>query len=215
MLVIGHRGDRLKFGDNTIEGIASAFERGADGVEIDVYFRPKKGVYLTHKYLHDPGKDYPLLEEVLRKFAKKGRLQIEIKSPELEAVRAVVDLIKKHHIVNYELTSSIYPLVKHMREMLPKAKVGLLAHQLVQDWWTEEFGDNFLTSYLKLTGADGIHIGQPEGFWNKKRVKRFHDMKYRVCAHLPTNSKEDYNKQVSFGIDSSTSDDLDVLKWKQ
>jgi len=145
LLILGHRGDRKSFDDNTIEGIASAFERGADGVEIDVYYQPSKGVYLTHRFLHDRNLVYPTLDEIIEKFADKGKLQIEIKPPEVEVAKAVIDSVNKYKLKNYEITSGILPLLKYMRELAPKANIGMITKPyLIEDWMTEEFGD-----YLK------------------------------------------------------------------
>ncbi|OGM24613.1 hypothetical protein A2962_01525 [Candidatus Woesebacteria bacterium RIFCSPLOWO2_01_FULL_39_61] len=215
LLVLGHRGDRKSHDDNTIEGIKSAFDKGADGVEIDVYYQPNKGVYLTHKFLHDKNLDYPKLEEVIETFSDKGKIQIEIKPPEIETVKAVVDLVYKHKLENFEITSGILPLLRYIRELAPKANIGMITKPyLIEDWMTEEFGDYLMLSYLKLTGASTIWLDKPEGFWNKDRVERFHKKGYKIGSHLPTDSKEDYEKLLSLGIDSCTADDLNVLKWR-
>lgn len=214
MLIIGHRGDRQNYDDNTIEGISSAFEKGADGVEFDVYYKPDKGVYLVHPYLHDFNKEYPKLEAVLEQFSKKGRLQIEIKTPEVAAVKAVSNLLKQYDAVDFELTSSVFPLLQYVREIMPEAKIGLIANPLVEDWWTEEFGDYFLMNYLKLTKADGVHIGKPD-FWNQERIRKYHEKGFRVCGQLFTDAKEEYEKLVAKGIDSCTADKLDILRCLQ
>jgi len=214
MLIIGHRGDRKKFPDNSIEGLQSAFDRGADGVEFDVHWRPETGVYLTHQYLHDKTKNYPKLEEVLEKFGGKGRLSIEIKTPEVEAVKVISGIIEQYQPKNFELTSSVYPLVKYIKDILPQAEVGLIANSLVEDWWTVDFGNYFLESYLKLTGADGLIVGALKDFWNKDRVDWFHKRSYRVGAHLFTDKKDEFEKMKSYGLDCCTVDDLDVLRWK-
>lgn len=213
MLILGHRGDRQKFGDNTIEGIASAFKRGADGVEIDVYYKPETGIYLVHPYLHDPKKNYPKLDEIFDKFGNKGLIQIEIKFLEMEGLNIIKKLIKKYDIQNYVLTSSVFPLLKYIRGKFPKARINLLANRLAEEWWTEEFGNYFLELYLKLTGADAIDMGYPD-FWTKQRVKYFHERGYRTCGHILTSKKEELEKFSGLGLDSCTADNLDILKWR-
>jgi glycerophosphoryl diester phosphodiesterase len=215
MLIIGHRGDREKYADNTIEGIGSAFERGADGVEFDVYYRPEKGVYLIHPYLHDLSKDYPTLEEVLLKFGNKGRLQIEIKSLEKECVDEVAKLVERYKVTNLELSSSVYPLLPYVREVFPRADVQLIGYRLVEEWWTEDFGNYFLMKYLELTRANVISIGKPENFWNKNRVEMFHKNGFKVESHLYTDTKEEYENLLEAGVNASTADKLEVLKWRK
>jgi len=215
LFIIGHRGDRKSFEDNSIKGIESAFEKGADGIEIDVYYEPDKGVYLAHRFLHDRSLEYPKLEEVIEKFADKGKIQIEIKPPEVKVTKAVVDLVNKYKLENYEITSSVLPLLKYIRELASKANIGMIIKPyLIENWMTEEFGDYLMMSYLKLTGASTVWLDKPENFWNKGRVKRFHKKGYKVGSHLPTDSKENYQRLVSLEIDSCTADDLNVLKWR-
>jgi glycerophosphoryl diester phosphodiesterase len=215
MLIIGHRGDREKFTDNTIEGIESAFKRGADGVEFDVYYRPEKGVYLVHPYLHDLSKDYPTLDEVLQKFGKNGRIQIEIKSLERVCVDEVAKLTEKYQITNLELSSSLYPLLPYVREVYPKADIQLIGYRLIEEWWTEDFGNYFLMKYLELTGANVISIGKPDNFWSKERVEIFHKNGFKVESHLYTDTKEEYFNLEEAGVDASTADKLEVLKWRK
>lgn len=213
MLILGHRGDRQRFPDNTLEGIANAFELGADGVEIDVYYQPDKGIYLVHPYLHDKSKDYPKLEEVFKKFGNKELLQIEIKFLEKEGLTIIKKLIKKYQILNFVLSSSIFPMLKYIRDIFPNDKINLLSSNLIEDWWTEEFGNYFLSSYARLAGADGIDTGKP-GFWNQKRVEWFHKKGFRVSGHLSTDTKEEYQQLLKLGMDTCTADKLDILKWK-
>ena len=213
MLVIGHRGDRQRFPDNTIEGIASALERGADGVEIDVYYQPNKGVYLVHPYLHDRKKEYPNLEDVIKRFGNKGLLQIEVKFLEIEGLTVIKRLIKKHKVKDFVLTSSVFPMLRYIRDIFPKNKMNLLSSNLIEDWWTEDFGNYFLSSYAKLAGADGIDTGN-SGFWTKKRVEFFHNNGFRVSGHLSTDTKEEYQQLLKLGMDTCTADNLDILKWK-
>lgn len=213
MLVLGHRGDRQRFPDNTLEGIASAFERGADGVEIDVYYQSDRGIYLVHPYLHDRNKEYPNLEEVIKRFGKKGLLQVEVKFLETEGLKVIKDLVKKYKLKNIVLTSGVFPMLKYIRDTFPKEKINLLSSNLIEDWWTEEFGNYFLSSYAKLAGAGGIDTGYP-GFWTKKRVEWFHKNGFRVSGHLSTDTKEEYQQLLKLGIDICTADKLDILKWK-
>ena len=214
MLIIGHRGDRREFEDNTIEGIASAFKRGADGVEIDVYFRSEKGVYMVHPYLHDIKKEYPKLDEVFEIFGDKGLIQIEIKFLELDGLDCIKKLVEKHNIENYVLTSSIFPLLKHVRDVFPDGKINLLATRLIEDWWTKDFGNYFLLNYLELTGADGLDTGK-QGFWTKERVSFFHNKGFRCSGHLVAATKGEWHNNSRLGLDACTADNLDILKWRK
>lgn len=213
MLIIGHRGDREKFEDNTLEGIESAINRGADGVEIDVYYAPDKGVYLVHPFLHDRNKNYPKLKDVFSKYRNK-RIQVEIKSPEIKVVDEVAKLVDEYKVSNIEITSSVYPLLPYIRSVFPKSDIQLIGYRLVEEWWTEEFGNYFFMKYLELTRANLLSIGKPENFWNKDRVGLFHKNGFKAGGHLYTDAKEEYEKLVIAGVDECTADNLEVLRWK-
>ena len=213
MLILGHRGDRQRFPDNTMKGIASAFGRGADGVEIDVYYQPNKGIYLVHPYLHDRQKEYPNLEEVVKKFGNKGLIQIEVKFLEVEGLALIKKIVDRYKPKDVVLSSSVFPMLKYIKDTFPEGKINLLSSNLIEDWWTEEFGNYFLSSYAKLTGANGIDTGNP-GFWTKKRVEWFHKNGFRVSGHLSTDTKEEYQQLLKLGIDTCTADKLDILKRK-
>lgn len=214
-LIIAHRGDKKRYKDNTIKAIESAFKRGADGVEVDVHYTQKKGVYLVHDYFHDKNKKYPTLEKVIKKFSNKGKIQIEIKTPTYNTVKAVKKIINKYKPANFEITTSIIALLPYIKKEFPKEKVGIIGNYLVQDWWTDKFSTKFLLEYLKLTEVSGIHIGTPKDFWSKKKVEIFQQKGYRVYSHLKTDSKKDFQRVINLNIDGCTVDNLDVLKWRE
>ena len=50
MLLIAHRGDTISFKPNTLEAFLSAFDKGADGIELDVHlFRNE--IIVVHDFL--------------------------------------------------------------------------------------------------------------------------------------------------------------------
>jgi hypothetical protein len=122
-------------------------------------------------------------------------------------------LIEKYDIQNFVLTTSIFPMLSYIRDTFPKDKINILSSNLIEDWWTEEFGNYFLSSYAKLAGADGIDTGKPK-FWTQKRVKWFHKKGFRVSGHLSTDTNEENQKLSKLGLDTCTADKLDILRWK-
>lgn len=215
-IILGHRGDRQSFKDNSLDGIKSAFDKGADGVEIDVFFRPDIGVYLEHRYIHDPAIERPKLEDVLINFAEKGKIQIDIKPPDSNAVKAVAELIKKYKVENYEITSKILPLLIYVREELPNALIGMLVpKQFVEKWMDEDIKDYMLMGHLNLARANSVWLSKPEGFWTEDRVKKYQNNGFRVNSHLKSSSKKKYQEIVALNINSCTADNLDVLKHRR
>jgi glycerophosphoryl diester phosphodiesterase len=216
MKIIGHRGDRKYFDDNTIEGFESAFSKGADGVEFDVHYKPGYGVYVNHKFLYDPNRKYPFFEDVVRLFKDSGKLQIEIKTPRLDAVNEVCKIIKETNLSNFEITSSVLPLLSHVRKQVPHAVIGMIIKPyLIEDWMSEDFRDELMMGYFELTGANSIWLDKPENFWNKVRVNKYHSMGYKVNSHLCDDNEKIYNELSGMDIDSCTADDLQVVRFKK
>jgi len=118
-LLIAHRGDTFHYPENTIDAFRSAFALGADGIEFDIQLNSKGEVVIVHDYFYDRSKTYPLLEQVLKEFSKKGRLEIEIKSLDLSCIEKISEIIKKYNPPDYELTSSILPLLPLIRKNFP------------------------------------------------------------------------------------------------
>ena len=57
-LIIAHRGDTVNYPENTIEAFKSAFDKGADGIELDVHLDKNKNVIVVHDYEFDKNKKY-------------------------------------------------------------------------------------------------------------------------------------------------------------
>jgi len=215
MLIIGHRGDMDNFPENSIEGISSALEKGTDGVEFDVFYKPGIGVYLQHSFDHDPLQPYPRLTDVFERFSGKGILVIEIKQPETEAVDAVAELIRKYEVPDFEITSCVLPLLSYVHEVLPEARIGMnVRPHLLEKLMTKGLRIYFLINYLKLTGAENIWLSRPRNFWDKDTVSQFHNSGFRVCSQLLTGNKEEFERMLSMGIDACTADNLNVLQWR-
>lgn len=216
ILILGHRGDRMNYNDNTIEGIASAFNKGADGVEIDVCYKQDVGVYLAHSPHDEVLKTYPNLEEVIEKFAGKGKLQIEIKQPDVDTVREISKLVKKYKVENFEITTQILPLFSCINDFFLSANIGLIVRDyLYNKSVSSQNIDNLLLDYLRLTKASSIWVvDETNKFWDKKRVNKFHSKGYKIGHHLTKSSRKIYQLVTSSGIDSVIVDDLSLLRLR-
>lgn len=102
-------------------------------------------------------------------------------------------------------------MIKYIRDVFLTENINLLSSRLIEEWWTEEFGNYFLSSYAKLAGANGIDTGSP-GFWIKRRVDFFHNNGFSASGYLSTDSVDEYQKLLKLGIDVCTADNLDILK---
>lgn len=111
VLILGHRG-AADIPENTIPSFEKALKQGADGFELDVRQTADKKLVVVHGSVVgsnsvqsanydeirqlDGGYEVPLLEEVLKKFAKDAYLDIELKTPgyeedAVELLRAYAD----------------------------------------------------------------------------------------------------------------------------
>lgn len=210
-LIIAHRGDTINFPENTIEAFASAFDKGFDGIELDVHLDKNGNVIVVHDYAFDKNKKYPLLSEVLEQFGQKGRLEIEIKSLDPKCITEVEKLVKEYKPKDVEITTSILPLFPYIKNKFPNEKIGLIhASKLIEDWMPKEFIEKLLISYLKLTGANVLHL-QLENY-TPEIVSLLHKNKFFAHTHLKKTDVEKYKKVLELRIDQLTTDDIDLLK---
>ncbi len=210
-LLIAHRGDAVNFPENTIKAFKSAFEKGADGIEFDVHLDKDENVIVVHDYLFDENKKYPLLEDVLKQFGQKGRLEIEIKSLTPTCVAKVGKLIREYKLSNFEITSSVLPLFPYIKKEFPKTKIGLIFNEkLLSEWMTKKFIEELFVSYMKLTGANVFHISLD--YWSDNLITIMHENNFLTHTHLKDTDLEKYERVLELKIDQCTFDDITLLK---
>lgn len=210
-ILIAHRGDAINFSENTIEAFQSAYDLGADGIELDVHLDQDGQVIVVHDYLYDLTKEYPLLTEIIEKFATKGRLEIEIKSFDSMCVSKVADIINSYNPPDYELTSSVLPILPLIPKSLPKAEIGMIFPvKLIEDWMMPNFIVKMLLAYMKLTGSKILHLDLDK--YSSELVEKFHSNDYLLHTHLKTGDLDKYVAAKELGIDQCTFHDINLLK---
>ncbi|OGH06276.1 MAG: hypothetical protein A2171_01680 [Candidatus Levybacteria bacterium RBG_13_35_9] len=210
-LIIAHRGDTINYPENTIEAFKSAFEKDADGIELDVHLNKNNEVIVVHDYLFDESKKYPLLKDVLKQFGQRGRLEIEIKFLDPKCVIKVGELIRKYKPKDFEITSSVLPLFPYIKKEFPNEKIGLICGtKLIEDWMPQEFIEELLLAYLKLTGANVLHLQLD--YYTPDIIKLLHKNNFLAHTHLKReNVLENYKKVVKLGIDQCSFDGIDLI----
>ncbi len=142
-LILGHRGYRAKFVENTIEAFKKAREYGADGIEYDSRLtkdgtlvvlhddninnrKLKKLTYEELKQIHfKNGETIPMVEEVISNLDEQAILNLEIK--EVEAAVPSYEITKRMNAVDRTLFSSFkIDALRKVRSLDKSAKVGLL-----------------------------------------------------------------------------------------
>jgi glycerophosphoryl diester phosphodiesterase len=142
--ILGHRGYKAKFPENTILAFVKALENGADGIEFDARLT-KDGIVVIHhddffkdreekeikikslsfKQLRETKPSIPRLQEVLEELPKDTYYNLEIK--EKEASAKSYELMKNYGVLENTLFSSFdVEAIRIIRKNDKNAKIGLL-----------------------------------------------------------------------------------------
>lgn len=139
MLIIGHKGSKGEYPQNTLNAVQDAILKGADLVEIDIRVTKDDIPVLYHdsrlnnkskleikdtefKNLIDSYSYLTKLEDVLK--LKNIELILDIK-PSVE-IEPIVNLIKKHKSNKLLITSFDFKLLLKMKKKLPNLKYAVL-----------------------------------------------------------------------------------------
>lgn len=215
-LLIAHRGDTIHFPENTLEAFKSAFDFKADGIELDVRFF-KDQLIVVHNYQFDTSKEYPLLKSVLDNFGMSGRIEIEIKSFSPDVLSPLADLLSQYKDLNYELTTSVLPMVRPISDAFPNTSLGaIFDSSQFQDWMSDEFIENEILDLMELMQADVAHVSKlPIQKLTKSFVDTLHEKKVRVHYHIYKTAMADqialYAKLANLGVDQCTIDDINLV----
>lgn len=210
MLLIAHRGDKTNYPQNSIEAFRSALEKGSGGIEFDVQVENGEPI-IIHDYIRNNSQPYPRLSQVLEEFGSRIHLEIEIKSFKVEEFKVISKTIKNFSLKDMEITSSIHPLIPHIREAFPKTNIGeIFADKLFENWMTEEFLEMFFEGYLKLTGANVIHL--PTFLFSQRVLGYLKNKGFLLHHHLKTDEVKEYQRLKDLGIDLVTFDNINLLK---
>ncbi|WP_197072568.1 glycerophosphodiester phosphodiesterase family protein [Marinitoga sp. 1197] len=146
-VILGHRGYRAKFPENTILAYKKAIEFGADGVELDVQLS-KDGALIIHhddnfekitgnttkindltskeiKKIKINGENIPTLEEVFIKLPEYAYINVEIK--DVKATEMAYNTVKSFNALDRVLFSSFnIEALRILRKLDENVDLGLL-----------------------------------------------------------------------------------------
>ncbi len=214
MLLIGHRGDTSSHPENTLAGFVSAFEKGADGVEMDVQLQDGQ-LIVVHNYMYDRSKEYPRVVDVLSAIVGRGRIEIEIKSLDLDFLQPLSKILGQFPDADIELTTSVVGIISALRQAFPETKLGVIFRDSeFEDWMFEEgFVVPKTVKLMQLYDADVAHL--PRKVIGTELVDALHAESKKVHAHIPRDSMERQLETLRLlqecGVDQATIDDLDVI----
>lgn len=212
-LLLAHRGDTKNYPENTIQAFQSALDKGADGFEFDVQLNDDGVPIVVHNFIYDKTAKYPLLSEVLEKFAGKCRIEIEIKSLENDAVKIIAKVLEKYRPFDLEVTSSIQPLFYQIAKYFPNDNTGLIFKRwMIEEWMPNDFKIHWIIQHLKMTQATVLHLDLE--LYTLELVKALHDINFIAHTHLKESSKSLLNKVQKLEIDQCTFDDIGIIELR-
>lgn len=147
-LVIGHRGFRARYPENTARAVAAAVAAGADGVEVDIR-RTRDGVWVCHHNLENAGicimdqrwstlrkRGVDALETVLAELPPSRWLFLEIKPLARAALesgaRSLQDLLAGRS-AHTRILSSSETVLRFVRKALPSSPRSLVFRDVPDD----------------------------------------------------------------------------------
>jgi glycerophosphoryl diester phosphodiesterase len=209
-LLISHRGDTSKHKENTLEGFLSAFERGADGVEMDVQL-VGDDVVVVHDYIHEDGAIFPKLTDVLSKINSMGRIEIEVKAFDTDILDPLKNILDMYPSADIELTTSEIPLAPYIKQFFKHLRFGLIVRESIAEaWMPHELAAHKISQYGKLTGAYVLHIPYKtlSEFGGKSLVESLHTDGLHVHTHLQNIDSQltNYQTIITWGVDQCTFD---------
>lgn len=224
--ITAHRGDSLNYPENTILAFASALDKNADWIELDIQLTKDKEVVVSHdanlkrvsgvdKNIYDL--TYKELQQidVGKNYNNVGETRIPLLSDVfkwgiLNSISFNIEL--KPYEDDETLVEKTIELIKkyHMedRVVLTSGKYSILEE-------IKKVNDKILTGYImslaygdisKLDKADNFSIEASS--INKELVKRLHNEGKEVYAWT-VNARDSINKMLDLNVDNIITDDVD------
>ncbi len=148
ILILGHRGFKQKYPENTVLSFLEAVMHGADGIELDVWLTKDEKLVIAHdedfkrvadvaRKIKDStladlkkidlgmGQNVPTLSEIFDSMPEKTLINVEIK--DIDIVEKVIALIEKYRIEDRIMVSSFnIDALRKVREINKNIILGLL-----------------------------------------------------------------------------------------
>ena len=224
--ITAHRGDSLNYPENTILAFASALDKNADWIELDIQLTKDKEVVVSHdanlkrvsgvdKNIYDL--TYKELQQidVGKNYNNVGETRIPLLSDVfkwgiLNSISFNIEL--KPYVDDETLVEKTIELIKkyHMedRVVLTSGKYSILEE-------IKKVNDKIPTGYImslaygdisKLDKADNFSIEASS--INKELVKKLHNEGKEVYAWT-VNARDSINKMLDLNVDNIITDDVD------
>ena len=196
-LLLGHRGARAfrEIPENTLASFELCLQHGCDGFEFDVRRSSDGQAVICHdataggmKIETTPSKvlSLPTLADVLRQFADRAFLDIELKVPGLEA-QTLAELRKHPPQKGYVVSSFLPAVLTAIRDLDPAIPLGFLCETQDQlRGWRQTPGEWVIPHFNLADQAlvERVHSASKRIMvWTVNRAERLHEFaEWRVDA---------------------------------
>ena len=188
-LLLGHRGARafLQIPENTLASFELCLQHGCDGFEFDVRLSADGEAVICHDATIGGMKiektasrslALPTVEDVLRQFAHRAFLDIELKVAGLE--RQTLAELRKHPPQRGYVVSSFLPdVLMAIHDLDPAVPLGFLcdSRDQLRDW--RETPAEWVILQFKLTDRELVELVHAAGkrimVWTVNRAKRMRE----------------------------------------
>jgi glycerophosphoryl diester phosphodiesterase len=226
-LIIAHRGESYDAPENTLTAINLAWQRGADGIEIDVHLTMDKQIIVVHsrkiknnfgkivpiklitldalKNIRVNDKSIPILEEVLMTLPDEKFIFIEIKCgveiiPYLKIVLQKINPERKHiKIIGFGLSK-----MRLIKQSFPDFEVILNKKIIIQKIIYRNTYWNNLIEKIKSSHLDGINLSYSRSI-NYKLIEMFRDNKLKIFVWTINNPKKAF-QLINSGVNGIMTD---------
>ena len=234
-LIIARTGDVENAPENTLPAFESAISRGADGVEFDVHPTADGELIIHHFYnlgatdngeglvsehtltelkALDAGSWFdarftsvskPTLSEVLELCEGRIKLEVDLKSSNIDFLRQVVGQIERFDLVDdVELTSEHHPLLPQVKQINPHLRTGTFFNE-PPDWMPTRLAQQHILDWAKLLGLTVVHLNI--ALITADFVAKLHQDGFIVHGSN-LDSAEQIQRNLALGIDSFSTNHL-------
>ena len=229
--IVGHRGYKRKYPENTLLSFQKAITYGADSVELDVHLSKDDKLIIHHDYsLGDPDngngfifnrdseyikslnaninfhdEKIPLLEEVFKKLGTKTHYEIEMRGLTEDFVENVIALIKQYKLIDFiEFTSPHNYLLSYLKNKYPSVKIGMFVNTFPA-WMSLELGQKIAKANAIFGNVSVLHC--PLNILTKDYINELHNENLLIHA-ADCNTEADLLKAYTLSVDQLSTDNV-------
>lgn len=140
----------------------------------------------------------PFLAEIFQLLGKNIQYEIELKGYTKKFLEKVLRLVNTYNLLeNIEFTSPHLFIISYLKQLYPKARVGMFAQSL-PDWMDKKLGKEIIKNNALLGNINVLHI--PFSLLSKEYIEELHKENLLVHA-ADCRTKEELKNAYKLGVD--------------